>query len=317
MSTTAKKITTTTVLKGTTPANALPVISSNFNPVIDDILDLENRVDAIEGGTVSLTQVDVADGTVALPSINFSSDPDTGIYRIGANNIGVTANGAKVLDIATTGLGVTGIVTVSSTTASTTKDTGALIVEGGVGIEKEIYAGLSINATTYVTSGDGTAALPAIGPVSDPNTGMYSVGADRLGFAANGVKRLEVNTSGTGVVGYFVKGQIAPTNSDIDPPVKATMATSMLNGILTATPAGAIAYTLPTGTEMQTAAGTTIDVDQSIDFSIINIGAGGIITVTAAAAFTIVGTATVAVNTSANFRIRKTAANTFVLYRMS
>lgn len=318
MSTTAKKITTTTVLKGVSPSSkALPIISNDFNPVIDDILDLENRVDAIEGGTVSLTQVDVADGTVALPSINFSSDPDTGIYRIGANNVGVTANGAKVLDIATTGLGVTGIVTVSSTTASTTKDTGAVIIEGGVGIEKEIYAGLSINAGTYLTSGDGTVALPAIGPVSDPDSGMYKVGANQLGFAVNAAKRLEVNTSGAGVVGYFVKGQIAPTNSDIDPADKAVMATSMLNGILTATPAGAIAYTLPTGTQMQTAAGTTIDVDQSIDFTLINIGAGGIITVTAAAAFTIVGTATVAVNTSANFRIRKTAANTFVLYRMA
>lgn len=114
-----------------------------------------------------------------------------------------------------------------------------------------------------------------------------------------------------------IMGQIAPTNSNTDPAVKATMATSMLNGILTATPAGAIAYTLPTGTEMQTAAGTTIGIDQSIDFSLINIGAGGIITVTAAASFTIVGLATVAPNTSAQFRIRKTAANTFVLYRMT
>lgn len=217
----------------------------------------------------------------------------------------------------TDGTITTTTLTVTGTTASTTKDTGSIVTEGGLGVEKEIYAGLSINAGTYLTSGDGTVALPAIGPVSDPNTGMYSIGADRLGFATNGVKRLEINTSGIGVIGYIVNGQIAPTNSNIDPPVKATMATSMLNGILTATPAGPIAYTLPTGTEMQTAAGTTIDVDQSIDFSLINIGAGGTITVTAAAAFTIVGLATVAVNTSANFRIRKTAANTFVLYRMN
>lgn len=47
-------------------------------------------------------------GTVNLPAITYASDPDTGLYRIGANNIGVAANGAKVLDIGTTGLVVTG-----------------------------------------------------------------------------------------------------------------------------------------------------------------------------------------------------------------
>ena len=67
------------------------------------------------------TQVIAAgNGTVALPSITFESDVDSGLYRIGANNIGVAANGAKVLDIATTGLGVTGGIT-----ASTTLTTGA------------------------------------------------------------------------------------------------------------------------------------------------------------------------------------------------
>lgn len=142
-----------------------------------------------------------SDGTVAAPSISFSGDTDSGAYRIGANNIGVAVNGAKVLDIATTGLGITGTATVSSTTASTTKDTGALIVEGGAGIEKEIYAGLSINAGTYLTSGNGTVALPAIGPVSDPNTGIYVIGADNLGVACNGAKVLDIATTGLGVTG--------------------------------------------------------------------------------------------------------------------
>lgn len=53
----------------------------------------------------------VADGTVSLPGLAFASDTDSGLYRIGSNNIGVAVNGAKVLDIATTGLGVTGALT--------------------------------------------------------------------------------------------------------------------------------------------------------------------------------------------------------------
>lgn len=58
-----------------------------------------------------------ADGTVSLPGMAFASDTDSGLYRIGSNNIGVAVNGAKVLDVATTGLAITG--TVSSTSGAT------------------------------------------------------------------------------------------------------------------------------------------------------------------------------------------------------
>lgn len=59
-----------------------------------------------------------ADGSVSAPSYSFANDTDSGTYRIGANNIGYAANGAKVLDIATTGLGVTGsLITTTSVTA--------------------------------------------------------------------------------------------------------------------------------------------------------------------------------------------------------
>lgn len=115
----------------------------------------------------------------------------------------------------------------------------------------------------------------------------------------------------------YVIYQGTPVNSNTDPADKPALASAMYSShILTATPAAPINYTLPTGTQMQTALGSLVDVDQAFDITIINIGAGGIITVVAAADFTIVGTATIAVNTSARFRVRKTAANTFVLYRL-
>lgn len=51
------------------------------------------------------------DGTAAAPSITFNGDTDTGFYRIGANNLGAAVNGAKVLDLSTTGLAITGTLT--------------------------------------------------------------------------------------------------------------------------------------------------------------------------------------------------------------
>jgi hypothetical protein len=43
---------------------------------------------------------------------------------------------------------------------------------------------------------DGTAAAPAIAPESDPNTGIYSSGADQLSIATNGTERLRIDSAG-------------------------------------------------------------------------------------------------------------------------
>ena len=115
----------------------------------------------------------------------------------------------------------------------------------------------------------------------------------------------------------IIRTQAAPVNSNTDPADKAVMAASFITGLLTATPGGAIDYTLPTGTQMDTACASRVGANAAFDFNIINIGAGGIITFIAASGFTIVGVATVAAATSATFRVRKTAANTFVLYRIA
>jgi hypothetical protein len=45
------------------------------------------------------------------------------------------------------------------------------------------------SASAQVLGPDGTAALPGFAFISDPDTGMYNVGADQLGFATGGVVR--------------------------------------------------------------------------------------------------------------------------------
>lgn len=59
-------------------------------------------------GTASNFQgvVGVADGTVTLPGLNFKDDTNSGLYRIGADQIGIATNGAKVGEINTNGFQV-------------------------------------------------------------------------------------------------------------------------------------------------------------------------------------------------------------------
>ena len=47
----------------------------------------------------------------------------------------------------------------------------------------------------------GTAAAPAICAGNDVNTGMYSPGADQIGFATNGVERAIITSDGRTAIG--------------------------------------------------------------------------------------------------------------------
>jgi hypothetical protein len=94
----------------------------------------------------------------------------------------------------------------------------------------------------------------------------------------------------------------------------ALTAAAILGGIVTSTTAAAVAGTLPTGTVLDLA--TSLTIGQSFDWAVINTGPNTF-TVTAATGHTIVGAAAVATATSAEYRTLKTAANTFVSYRVS
>lgn len=89
---------------------------------------------------------------------------------------------------------------------------------------------------------------------------------------------------------------------------------AILGGLVTSTTAAAVAGTLPTGAVLDAA--STLAVLDSFDWSVIATGANAF-TVTASASHTIVGVAVVATGTSGWFRTVKTAAGTFVTYRLS
>jgi hypothetical protein len=86
------------------------------------------------------------------------------------------------------------------------------------------------------------------------------------------------------------------------------------NGIIEYTGASAT-LTLPTGT-LSEAGFSGIYTGMTFEWSVIHTGSSGNCTIAAGAAHTIVGHATVAHGTSGRFATRRTAANTFVSYRL-
>lgn len=91
-------------------------------------------------------------------------------------------------------------------------------------------------------------------------------------------------------------------------------AAMIYGGILTSTTAAAVAGTIPTGTVLDATAEWANG--EAIDWSVINTGGTNAFTVTAASGHTIVGNAVVALSSTGRFSTLKTAANTFVTYRI-
>jgi hypothetical protein len=88
--------------------------------------------------------------------------------------------------------------------------------------------------------------------------------------------------------------------------------------LVTTTSAAAYTYTLPTGAVMDASPLlANAKTGSTFDFTVVNTGTGsGVVTMTPATGFTIVGLATIAITTSATFRARRAGDNTWVLYRL-
>lgn len=162
--------------------------------------------------TVSLLHI--PDGTVAAPSLYFGSDTNTGIYRIGADTLGIAAGGSGIVSITTTGAAITGTLSATGVITAPAGAVGAVGLKVGTNAGTGIYApsatqlGLAANGTLCLRAEstgkvnlgiDGTQTAPAISFLNSINTGMYYVGADTLGFSANGSNVISANTTSISV----------------------------------------------------------------------------------------------------------------------
>lgn len=133
------------------------VLSSKVDEVI-------TAVNLLTSGTESSAVVLTA-GTVSLPSLTFTGDLNTGIYWIGADNIGVTIAGSKVLDISSTGLKTTGTETITSASVTslavglTGSTNPAFVVDSSTASQAsglKIIGAIASGEVAMVTSGSGS-----------------------------------------------------------------------------------------------------------------------------------------------------------------
>ena len=174
------------------------------------------------------------------------------------------------------------------------------------------------NNTYYVpffsaSSGDQTAQL-STNFTYVPNTGLTVSGYTVV--TSNNVSSYALPTSGGSVSGItrFFGAHIltyAPTHTSLSANTTLTNA-QLLTQIINTTAAATL--TMPTGSTLESMVFWSY-TNVCYDFYVIN-GAGAS-TLATATGITLIGNMSIAINTSAHFRIRRTAANTFTVYRLS
>lgn len=142
-------------------------LSANRTLSIDTAVVMDLSSTQTVGGVKSFTlPIRAADGIASTPGYGFASDTNTGMYLAGADTLSFTTGGGPRL-------------TLNNTSAA---------------------------ITVPLTVANGTAATPSINFASDPDTGIFRVGTDTIGFANGGTvgmvltsnSRLRLyNTAGT------------------------------------------------------------------------------------------------------------------------
>lgn len=147
----------------------------------------------------------------------------------------------------------------------------------------------------------------------DGNGAYWDVSSGRYEFAVGGSSVAYLGSDGSIVsLGGLRFGYMAA------PTTKAAAATltgaELAVGMLEYT-GGAANIQFPTGTQIQSAISSLIGNNNYFDWCVVNTGAGTC-TMTTNTDLTLKGLMTIPTNTSAEFRIRRTASNTFTIYRI-
>lgn len=124
-------------------------------------------------------QVASADGTAAAPAYSFTGDTDTGVFRAGANLLGLSAGGTERVRVTADGLTLPAGVVIITPTAQTVADTGIDVTPAAFNVAATV-------GRVHVTCNDDdgcNATLLETGAVDGSSLTIVSVGTQTVNIA--------------------------------------------------------------------------------------------------------------------------------------
>ena len=161
---------TATHLAGSIPLSKTNLTAGNGISLATDTVSVSSTLGHVTGvGTLSsLTTSGVvlgANGSDSAPSFSFSSDTNTGVYRVSADTLGITASGNRQVRF----------------------------FDGDTYFDSRIYAHV------------GSVGNPSYCFNDDTDTGIYKVASNQIGIATNGTRRIKIDASGeTAIEGTLI-----------------------------------------------------------------------------------------------------------------
>lgn len=266
---------------------------------------------AVAAGTVSATTVTSTGATTAARLIPTGSTvPANGVYLPAANTVGFATNSAGVAYFTVTGNLLVGTATDGKrlTVSDSIESTATFIrTSNTVGDEGLIDFQMQNSSSAAVI-------YAQIGSSINVNTAGAVNGSFVINTANASVVAEKVRVDNAGNVQVRVGGimHYAPAPASIAAAV--TLTNANIQAQIINTTGTTYTVTMPLGTTLDTLADwSTTNI--AYDFTVINT-ASGTITFAVNTGVTSLGTLTVTTNVSARFRIRRTAASTYVLYRI-
>jgi hypothetical protein len=299
------------------------------------------------GGAATAISIGAATGTLTVANTTLAANAITASTTLGVTGVS-TLTGGAVVEGLTVGLGAGAVTsnTVVGRLALFLNSTGfnnvavgdsALNISNGSYNTAVGFAAL-VNATGSNNTGFGYAALQSATGSNNTGigneagyaitTGSYNVVLGSYDGSAAPISATGSNwivlSDGAGSVrqaidsagnSQFLTGAVVVYAPDPAPFSGATTLTNAnLQTQILVTSGLGYTLTMPTGTTLDTLVAWAA-VDIGFDFSLINTGSGTI-TMAVNTGVTIVGATTVLISTSGRFRIRRTAASTYVVYRI-
>ena len=146
----------------------------------------------------------------------------------------------------------------------------------------------------------------------------YTAVSGTTGGTITFLEKMRIDTTGNTYVEAGNLWQYSPAPTALAAGANAGTAAQLLGGMFSSAQTTAVTLTMPTGTAIDTGFAGVPAVDIGFYFYVINTGSAlGAVTVAVNTNVTSLGSLVVAIGTSAQFRLRRTAANTYIMYRLS
>lgn len=266
---------------------------------------------AVAAGTVSATTVTSTGATTAASLVPTGSTvPANGVYLPAANTVGFATNSAGVAYFTATGNLLVGTATDGKRlTVSDSIESTATFIRTSNTVANKNLIDLQMQ-----NSSSASVIYAQVGSAINVNTAGAVNGSFVINTANASVVAEKVRVDNAGNVQVQAGGIMpyAPAPASIS--TTATLTNANIQAQIINTTGTAYTVTMPLGTTLDTLADwSTTNI--AYDFTVINT-ASGTVTFAVNTGVTSLGTLTVTTGTSARFRIRRTAASTYVLYRI-